>query len=113
MLSSIFVALLQAVAGDPAAPAAAETFAVEAPAAQTDSAPRMERVRVCRTYEASTGGRLSQRRCRWEERPVRDEATPDVDTTSDTGATVSADDASDAGADRQNAAPTSSGPSPQ
>lgn len=67
MLSSIFVALLQAAAGDPASGPAAETPAAEAPAAASQSAPRTERRRVCRAYEAVTGGRLSQRRCRWEE----------------------------------------------
>ena len=72
MLSSIFIGLLQAAAGDPAAAAAAETPAVEAPAAASNAAPRTERRRVCREYAASTGGRLPQRRCRYEEVPVRD-----------------------------------------
>ena len=114
MLSSIFIGLLQAVAGEPAATTAAETAAADAPAAQTDAAPRMERVRVCRTYEAATGGRLSQRRCRWEERPMRDEAAADA---GDTGETAPADETSDAGAHHQSggapAAASPSAPSPQ
>ncbi|HYD72199.1 MAG TPA: hypothetical protein VEF55_03620 [Candidatus Binatia bacterium] len=72
MLSSIFIALFQVVAGDPAA--AASEAGAEAPAASTEAAPRTERRRVCRTYEAGTGGRLSQRRCRYVEVPVPDGA---------------------------------------
>jgi len=78
MLSSIFIALLQAVAGDPA------ITATEAPAAETTApattaapaAPRTERRRVCETHPAATGGRLQARRCRWEEVPV-EEAAPE------------------------------------
>jgi hypothetical protein len=109
MLSSIFIALLQAAAGDPAV---TETPAAEAPAA---AAPRMERVRVCRTYEAATGGRLSQRRCRWEERPVRDEA-PATDGAADTGAETTTDDGAatrDTEAGGHPAAASPSAPSPQ
>ena len=110
MLSSIFIALLQAVAGDPATTTAAETPAAETPA-QTEAAPRTERVRVCRTYEATTGGRLSQRRCRWEERPVRDEGAGEA------GETAPADETSDAGAHHHSggtpAAASPSAPSPQ
>jgi hypothetical protein len=78
MLSTIFIALLQTVAGDPATAAATEPPATEAPAAATDAAPRTERRRVCRTYEAATGGRLSQRRCRYVDVPVNDGAADDA-----------------------------------
>jgi hypothetical protein len=81
MLSSIFIALLQAVAGDPA------VNATEAPAAETTvpvttaapAAPRTERRRVCEAHPAATGGRLQARRCRWEEVPVVEETAPEAE----------------------------------
>lgn len=78
MLSSIFIALLQAVAGDPAAATEAPASETTAPAT-TPAAPRTERRRVCETHAAATGGRLQARRCRWEEVPVEDAATPEED----------------------------------
>ncbi len=77
MLSSLFVALFQAVAGDPAATAAPETPAAEAPAATPSTAPRTERRRVCEQDAAATGGRLARRRCRWEEVQVEHAAPGD------------------------------------
>jgi hypothetical protein len=84
MLSSIFVALLQTAAGDPAVAATTEQAAAEAPAAAADAAPRTERRRVCRGNEAATGGRLAVRRCRWEEVPIRDAETAAADASEET-----------------------------
>jgi hypothetical protein len=72
MLSSIFIALFQAVAGDPAAAVTTETPAAEAaepaaPEAETQPTTHTERRRVCQTYPAATGGRLATRRCRLED----------------------------------------------
>lgn len=72
MLSSIFIALLQAVAGDPAAAVVTETPAAAAP----ESAARTERRRVCHEYGPTVGERLQRRRCRWEEVPVEDTSEP-------------------------------------
>jgi hypothetical protein len=88
VLSSIFIALLQAAAGDPAA---ATEATAEAPAASTEAAPRTQTRRVCRTYEAGTGGRLAQRRCRNVEVPIRDNAeaadAPSAVTNTESAAT--------------------------
>jgi hypothetical protein len=114
MLSSIFIALFQAVSGDPAVAAATETPAAEAPAASAEEAPRTERRRVCRTYEAATGGRLSQRRCRYVEVPVRDGNAPaadEVDATAATDTDASTAEASDAATAGAAAAPAP--PAPQ
>ena len=76
MLSSIFIALLQAVAGDPAP--VTETPAAESVAAAPATAPRTERRRVCSEPVAATGGRLTQRRCRWEEVPIEETPAPEA-----------------------------------
>ena len=84
MLPSLFVALFQAVAGDPAATAAPETPAAEAPAATPSTAPRTERRRVCQQDATATGGRLARRRCRWEEVEV-EQAAPEDSATEPAG----------------------------
>jgi hypothetical protein len=77
MLSSIFVALFQAAAGDPAVVAAdgQTSGAATAPA----PAPRTERRRVCEAT-AATGSRTGARRCRWEQvvvaPPAAEQAAP-------------------------------------
>ena len=120
MLSSIFIALFQAVAGDPAAAATEAT--AEAPAASTEAAPRTERRRVCRTYEAGTGGRLPQRRCRYVEVPVRDDAAttdpeaadasaPSIDADAST-ASIESTEAEDASGAQSGGAPTAAAPAP-
>jgi hypothetical protein len=81
VLSSVFVALFQAVAGDPAATAAPETPAAEAPAATPSAAPRTERRRVCDQDAAATGGRLARRRCRYEEVPIEEPTPPEETAT--------------------------------
>lgn len=80
MLSSIFIALFQAVAGDPAAAATEAPAAAEAPAQATTAAPapRTERRRVCERG-AATGSRSQARRCRTIEVPV--EAPPAEEAT--------------------------------
>jgi hypothetical protein len=90
MLSSIFIALVQAVAGDPA-PAVTETPAAEtsAPAPAATPAPRTERRRVCDSDPAAVGGRLQRRRCRWEEvtveEPPPEETATEVPNDEQTG----------------------------
>jgi hypothetical protein len=120
MLSSLFIALLQSAAGDPAVAAATETPAAEAPAGATEAAPRTERRRVCTEPLAATGGRLTQRRCRWEEVPVEDvpvEATaPDTDSANTVAATTDDETtmaASDTGAGGSSAAPPPAAPPPR
>jgi hypothetical protein len=109
MLSSIVIALLQATAGDPAAPAA--TPSAEAPAeAASAAAPRTERRRVCRTYEASTGGRLPMRRCRMEEVSVEPGANGDAPPASTDTATTSAPDEGSGRSGADAAAPASTTP---
>lgn len=119
MLSSILIALFQAVAGDPAAAATEAT--AEAPAASTEAAPRTERRRVCRTYEAGTGGRLPQRRCRYVEVPVRDDATTDPEVADASAPSIDADastasiestEADDASGAQSGGAPTAAAPAP-
>jgi hypothetical protein len=110
VLSSIFIALFQAVAGDPSAAATEAT--AEAPATSTEAAPRTERRRVCRTYEAGTGGRLSQRRCRYVEVPVRD-TEPTSPEAADTSAAASVDSTdADAGDAEAGGAPVAASPAP-
>lgn len=78
MISSILIALLQAVAGDPAATtdAAPPVLETAAPAATEQAPPRTERRRVCETQAVATGGRLPSRRCHWEDVPV-ETSSPD------------------------------------
>jgi hypothetical protein len=81
MLDLVLIALLQAVAGDPAQttppapatveqPSAGEAPAVEAPAAEapaTDAPPAEQQFReerVCERLQVSTGERMPRRRCR-------------------------------------------------
>ena len=87
MFDLILIALLQAVAGDPAqttppAPATieqpsageapvAETPAVEAPAADAPQAePQFREERICERLDVSTGERMPRRRCRTIRVPV-------------------------------------------
>jgi len=103
MLSSIVIALLQAVAGDPTTPADTAAAETAAPASQSaEGALHAERRRVCRTYEASTGGRLPMRRCRWEEVRVQPGHNED-DTASTPEASDNATAASDDGMGRSGA----------
>lgn len=117
MLSSIFIALLQAVAGDPATGVAAETRPAEAASANAEAAPRTERRRVCRDYEAVTGGRLSQRRCRWEEVPVRAPEATSAETagaaSNDATSEAANAEATDPAAGGTSAAASPSPPAPQ
>lgn len=76
MLSSIFIALFQAAAGDPAAVADAEMPAAEATETASPAAPTTERRRVCtRESSAGTGRRIPQRRCRYEDETPAGAAT--------------------------------------
>ena len=78
MLSSIFVALLQAAAGDPAVapPEAAPAQTTETAPAVAPAEPRYERRRVCRTYPPATGSRFPTRDCRMENVRVEEPAAP-------------------------------------
>lgn len=69
MLSSVFIALLQAAAGDPAT-----VDGTTEPAPVAAEAPRTERRRVCRRVESGTGRRIAERVCRYEEAPVEESA---------------------------------------
>ena len=110
MLSSIFIALFQAAAGDPAA---ATEATAEAPAASTEAAPRTQTRRVCRTYEAGTGGRLAQRRCRNVEVPIRDNAEAADTASAATSAEVSTENAeADAGDAQTGGEPVTASPAP-
>ena len=83
MLSSIFIALLQAVAGDPAAPADAQAAQTETPAA-APAEPRYERRRVCRQYPPATGSRFGNEECRYQRVRV-DEPAPEAEDGANQG----------------------------
>lgn len=88
MFDLILIALLQAVAGDPAQttppapatveqPSAGEAPATEAPAAEAPAAadappaePQFREERVCERLQVSTGERMPRRRCRTIQVPI-------------------------------------------
>jgi hypothetical protein len=86
MLSSIFIALFQAVAGDPAVATTEAPAAAEAPAqaATPAPAPRTERRRVCERG-AATGSRSQARRCRTVEVPVETPAPAEAEAENHQG----------------------------
>lgn len=79
MLSSIFLALFQAVAGDPAGSTVTQPQAETAAPAPVPA--RTERRRVCVVDEATVGGRIQRRRCHYEEVPVEEAAAEGSDAT--------------------------------
>lgn len=111
MLASIFIGLLQTVAGAPAVAAAPPASEVAAQDAQ--NTPRTERRRVCQEPAAATGGRLAARRCRWEEVPV-EQPEPETAGAAETPA-ASEEAATPAEAPRADQAagvPTAAAPTP-
>jgi hypothetical protein len=102
VLSSIFIALIQAVAGDPAGAAVSQGQGAET----TTSVPaptRTERRRVCVEDPAAVGGRLQRRRCHYEEVPVEDPAVAEDD---DAAATAESEPQQSGGSTSAAPAPT-------